>query len=95
MSPLLDPYKSSTIPDRTQDPPTPIVDDELERELEEILDSRLRCHQLFHKVRWKNCPPSNDSWEPASDFANSQDLVDEFQGSRYPNKPSYYSRSTT
>jgi hypothetical protein len=38
---LLDPYKPSTILDRTQDPlPPVVVDDELEWEVEEILDSR-------------------------------------------------------
>jgi transposase InsO family protein len=90
---LLDPYKSSTIPDRTQDPPPPVVvDDELEWEVEEILDSKFRRRQLFYKVRWINYPPSDDSWQPASDLANSQDLVDEFH-SRYPNKPRSLSRA--
>jgi Chromo (CHRromatin Organisation MOdifier) domain len=90
---LLDPYKSSTIPDRTQDPlPPVVVDDELEWEVEEILDSKFRRRQLFYKVRWINYPPSDDSWQPASDVANSQDLVDEFH-SRYPNKLRSLSRA--
>jgi hypothetical protein len=84
---LLDPYKSSAIPDRIQDPPPPVVVDyELEWEVEEILYSRLRRRRLFYKVCWKNYPPSDDSWQPASDLTNSPDLVDEFH-SRYPNKP--------
>ena len=40
---LLEPYKPSTIPGRTRDPPPPIViNDENEWEVEEILDSKLR-----------------------------------------------------
>jgi hypothetical protein len=90
---LLDPYKSSTIPDRTQDPSPPVVvNDELEWEVGEILDSRLRRCQLFYQVCWKKYPPSDDSWQPASDLANLPDLVNEFHSS-YPNKSILRSRS--
>jgi len=83
---LLDAYKPSTIPNRIQDPPPPVVvDDELEWEVEEVLDSKFRRRKLYYKVRWKNFPPSDDSWQPASDLANSPDLVNEFH-ERYPDK---------
>ena len=88
---LFDPYNPSTIPDRIQGPPPPVVvDDELEWEVEEVLDSRPRRRKLYYKVRWKNFPPSDDSWQPASDLANHQELVHEFH-SRYPDKPRSHS----
>jgi len=90
---LLDPYKPLTIPNRTQDPlPPVVVNDELEWEVEEILDSRLRRRYLFYKVRWKNYPLSDNSWQPASDLTNSPDLVNKFH-SRYLDKPGSASRS--
>src|SRR5439155_9583246 len=47
---LLEPYKPSTIPGRTRDPPPPIViNDENEWEVEEILDSKLRYCKLWYK----------------------------------------------
>jgi len=85
---LLDQYVESDIPGRSQPPPPPvIVEDQLEYEVEEVLDSRLTRNCLFYLVKWKNCPISENSWEPASHLANCKDLVTSFH-SQYPDKPS-------
>jgi len=85
---LLEPYKLSTIPGRTREPPPPIViNDENEWEVEEILDSKLRYGKLWYKIRWTGHSVSKDSWQPASDAENAPDLVKQFH-IRYPSKPS-------
>ena len=85
---LLEPYKPSTIPGRTREPPPPIViDNEEEWEVEEILDSELRRRKLWYKVRWAGYSVARDSWQPASDLTNCPDLVKQFH-IRYPSKPS-------
>jgi hypothetical protein len=84
---LLEPYKSSNIPDRTRDPPPPVVvNNEEEYEVQEILDSRLRRNRLFYKVRWIGYSPAHDSWEPISAVENAPELVEAFH-LRYPSKP--------
>ena len=84
---LLDFYKSSNIPGRQDPVPPPvIVKGEEEFEIEEVLDSQLRHHRLYYKVRWKGYSPSEDSWEPAAHLSNSPDLIKAFH-QRYPQKP--------
>jgi hypothetical protein len=84
---LLEPVRPNDLPGRVQSPPPPvIVDDHEEYEVEEVLDSRESDGKLKYRVRWKNYPPSEDSWEPPENLANAQNLVDEFHRA-YPDKP--------
>jgi len=85
---LLDRYTESDIPTRIQLPPQPvIVDNQVEFEAEDVLDSKIMRKQLFYLVKWKGYPVSDNSWEPASHLSNARDLVDSFHA-KYPNKPS-------
>jgi len=85
---LLDHYIESDIPSRTQPPPpSVIVDNEAEYEVEEILDSKFIRKRLFYLVKWKGYPISENSWEPVSHLTHSKDLIAKFR-SQYPNKPS-------
>ena len=85
---LLDPYKESEIPGRTQPPPPPIViEDQFEYEVEEILNSCLVRNRLFYLVKWKGYPASDNSWEPVAHLTNCKDLIISFH-SQYPDKPS-------
>lgn len=84
---LLELHRRSTIPGRSQPPPPPVViEDELEWEVEEILDSKHIRRHLHYKVRWTGHPPSDDSWEPAPNLKNAPDRVNAFH-LRYPSKP--------
>ena len=84
---LLERYSESEIPGRSQPPSPPVlIDNELEYEVEEILDSKLMRNRLFYLVNWKGSPVSENSWEPASHLLNSSDLIREFH-TRYPQKP--------
>ena len=90
---LLDRYNESDIPGRVQPSPPPvIVENQLEYEVEEVLDSRLLHNRLFYLVKWKGYPVSDNSWEPVSHLGNCKDLLVSFH-SQYPDKPSAPSSS--
>ena len=89
---MLEPSTPNTIPNRVQPPPPPItVDEELEYEISEILDSKLdkrRACKLLYLVRWSGYEGTDDetSWIPANELGHATEVVSEFH-LRYPNKP--------
>ena len=84
---LLEPYKPSTIPNRTQPPPPPVVvNSEQEFEVEQILDSKFDRKHLRDLVKWKGYSISHNSWEPDHFLRNAPELVKAFHD-RYPSKP--------
>jgi hypothetical protein len=64
---VLEPYKSSHIPNPIPPPPPPIeIDHNVEYEVEEILDSRLLHRRLEYFIYWKGYGISERTWEPSS-----------------------------
>jgi transposase InsO family protein len=89
---LLEPYHENTLPGRVIPPPPPIeVDNHPEYEVAEILDSKLIRGHVHYLVDWVGYPPSERTWEPASNVTHAPDKVNEFHR-RYPNKPRASSR---
>ena len=61
-------------------PPPPIdIEGEEHYEVERILGKIVRkSGEVFYHIRWKGCPPSDDSWEPAKHLAASR-LIEKFE----------------
>jgi hypothetical protein len=84
---LLEPYVSSTIPNRVRPPPPAVVvEAEQEYEVEEILDSKYLRNRLFYLVKWKGYDPCHNSWEPVSFVKNASRLIEVYH-SKYPSRP--------
>ncbi|MBW0471822.1 hypothetical protein O181_011537 [Austropuccinia psidii MF-1] len=86
---LLEPVKTSTIPDRHQEPPPPIIiEGEEEWEVSQILDSKLRIGKLCYLVEWKGFSkdPERSTWEPTEKIKNCPELRKDFH-SLYTDKP--------
>ncbi|MBW0563432.1 hypothetical protein O181_103147 [Austropuccinia psidii MF-1] len=85
---LLEPVKTSTIPNRHQEPPPPISIEEEEWEVSQVLDSKLKRRKLCYLVERKGFSQDAErsTWEPPKNLKNFPDLVKDFN-SLYPNKP--------
>ncbi|MBW0480089.1 hypothetical protein O181_019804 [Austropuccinia psidii MF-1] len=86
---LLEPVKQSNIPNKNQFPPTPVIVEEKEEwEVAQALDSKLKRGTLWYLLKWKgfNEDPERTTWEPASNLANSPEIVKDFH-ILYPDKP--------
>ncbi|MBW0586925.1 hypothetical protein O181_126640, partial [Austropuccinia psidii MF-1] len=86
---LLEPVKTSTIPNWHQEPPPPIIIEEKEEwEVSQILVSKLKRRTLWFLVAWKGFSkePERSTWEPTENLKNCPELVKDFH-SLYPDKP--------
>ncbi|MBW0495818.1 hypothetical protein O181_035533 [Austropuccinia psidii MF-1] len=86
---LLEPVKQSTIPNQHQLPPTPVIVEEKEEwKVAQALDSKLKRGKLWYLLKLKgfNEDPEKNTWEPASNLTNSQDIFKNFH-ILYPDKP--------
>ena len=89
---MLEPAASSSIPNRTEEPPPPVeVDSEIEYEIAEILDTKLdrrfRC-KLRYLVKWTGYEGTDEetTWISADELTHAQELVNDFH-TKYPDKP--------
>jgi hypothetical protein len=84
---LLEPHRQNRFPGRIQPPPPPVeIEDDVEWEVEEVLDSRIRHRKLEYLVHWLGYGPHERTWEPTEHLPNAADAIAEFH-LRYPNRP--------
>jgi len=85
---LLELYNDNKLPSqRSEPPPSIIIEGEPEYELEEIVDSRLHYNKHQYRAKWTGYSPEHDkTWYPADNFENA-DVAKRKCHSRYPNKP--------
>ncbi|MBW0470092.1 hypothetical protein O181_009807 [Austropuccinia psidii MF-1] len=79
---LIEPVKTSTIPNHHQEPPPPIIiEEEDEWEISQILDSKIKRGKIWYLVEWKGFSqdPERSTWEPAENLKDFHSL--------YPDKP--------
>eukprot|EP00826_Nyctotherus_ovalis_P036813 TRINITY_DN3299_c0_g5_i1.p1 TRINITY_DN3299_c0_g5~~TRINITY_DN3299_c0_g5_i1.p1 ORF type:complete len:174 (-),score=41.56 TRINITY_DN3299_c0_g5_i1:44-565(-) len=50
-----------------------------EFEIEKILDKKIFRKQEFYKIKWKNYPEAESTWEPLENLLNVYDLVAQFE----------------
>ncbi|MBW0581277.1 hypothetical protein O181_120992, partial [Austropuccinia psidii MF-1] len=86
---LLEPVKTSKIPNWHQEPPPSIIiEEEEELEVSQILDSKLNRGKLWYLVEWKGSSQDSErsTWEPTENLNNCPELIKDFH-SLYPDKP--------
>ncbi|MBW0553607.1 hypothetical protein O181_093322 [Austropuccinia psidii MF-1] len=86
---LLEPVKTSTIPNQHKEPPPPIImEEEEEWEVSQILDSKLERVKLWYLVEWKGFSQDSErsTWEPTENLNNCPELIKDFP-SLYPDNP--------
>jgi hypothetical protein len=69
------------------EPPSEIIDGDLEFEIEQIVGTRQvgKKKTLQYKIRWKGYSPAHDSWEPARQV-HAPKLIEEFQKTKSSQK---------
>jgi Chromo (CHRromatin Organisation MOdifier) domain len=78
---LIEPFVPNTIEGRTQEPPPPIeIDGELEYEVEDIVDKRIRRNKEEYLVKWLGYDSDEDkmTWEPYENVKHLTDLLKKF-----------------
>ncbi|MBW0561372.1 hypothetical protein O181_101087 [Austropuccinia psidii MF-1] len=86
---LLEPVKTSTIPNAHQEPPPPIIIEDKEGwDVSQILDSKLKRRKLWYLAEWEGFSQHSErsTLEPAENLKNCPELVKDFH-SLYPEKP--------
>jgi hypothetical protein len=76
---LLERWKSREDNDDNTQPPEITSGGEEVWEVEKILGKRIRKGQLQYWLRWKGYDESWDTWTPASDFENMDELIQDFE----------------
>ena len=70
---------NNLFPDRTQEPPPPmVIDSQPEYEVETIIGTRKHRNRREYLIKWKGYGSHENSWEPATHLTNAKDLISEF-----------------
>jgi hypothetical protein len=85
----LEPYKADPFDRSIPALPDTIADDDGEHqewEVEEIVNHRFNRRRKREEwfVKWKNCGPEQNTWEPIENLSNSLDVLDEFRSLHNP-----------
>ena len=84
---LLSPYHENSFEGRLPVEPDPIiVDEHLELEVEEVLDSRIYYGKLQYLVQWKGQSVQERTWEPVNHLKNAPRMIEEFH-KNHPERP--------
>ncbi|MBW0509319.1 hypothetical protein O181_049034 [Austropuccinia psidii MF-1] len=84
---LLEPVKTSIVPNWNQEPPPPIfIEEEEEWELSQILDYKIKRGKLWYFVEWEGLSqdPERSTWEPTKNLRNFHYLYPDKAGSSSP-----------
>ena len=85
---LLEPYKTSSIPGRSQVPPPSVEIEGIEEfEVSKILDSRIIRRKLEYLIHWQGYDINERTWEPAANLCHAPEMIQDFHH-QYPKKPS-------
>src|SRR5215471_18002340 len=60
------------------EPPVPVVGQEDEYKVEEILDSCFYRRKLQYLIKWKGYPHEDNTWEPEQNLKNSPQVIQGF-----------------
>ena len=83
----LSPWEGNEIHGRDPPPPEPVeIDDNLEYEVEQILDSRKYRNQFQYLIKWRGYDHGHNSWEPTANLTHCADLIDAFH-TKHPAAP--------
>jgi len=85
---LLKPWVPPQTEIQQEDPPPPpeLIDNDVEYEVEEVLDSRMYRRKLQYLVKWKGYPHEDNTWEPEDNMQQSQQAVQDFH-KKHPAAP--------
>ena len=76
---LLTPYVEPPEGRKEKRPPPVIVSGEKEYEVEEILNHRKRGKGYQYRIKWKDYPLNERTWEPARNLTNAKRLLDQYR----------------
>ena len=83
----LSPWEGNDVQGQHPPPPDPIqVDNDLEYEVEEILDSRKYRNQLQYLIKWQGYNQGHNSWEPSTNLTHCSELIKSFHD-KHPAAP--------